>query len=684
MELTTFIFILLIAIVFSNLMDSAWPKFPLPLLQICCGVVIALTPLKTMETIDPELFMGLLIAPLLFRESEEADMLALWKIRKTVIFMVFGLVFLTVFVIGFTVNSLVPEVPLAACFALGAILGPTDAIAVATVSNRIQIDARIMNILKGEFLINDASGVISFNFATLALVTGTFSLFDATIEFFLLCVGGFVVGWIIETVKEYFLRTLKRGGIRNTAAFMLVEILTPFLCFFLAEEFHVSGIIAAVTAGSMQAFRIHKLEKFEAEFTTLKKSIWEMITVVFNSFIFILLGLQLPRIIQNVMLVPAYSIGFAMLVGLFATGVLFAVRFVGVVFGAREIHENEMKERLRSWLILTLSGVKGTVSLATAFALPLIFDNGKVFVHRDFLLFVTACVIVYSLVISTSLLPVIAKPKKHVRRNHAHIAILEEVIPVVEKSGNTCANAVAIHLKKRIRELEYEDFGEDERKFAQTLRSEFIAREMTLLEKQRKNGDITQDEYAVYFHLFAVSAAMQEGTALRRYVNRMRFQLRLSGKTADAMRKGAMDKVSGRRIQEIFWANTGEIADEIDKKYGKRDDKILSRLVEERVEVATAVMERAYGESLQQRLHEEYNREILQGFALEREILAQHIADGKVSAREADEIRVEINKLETFAIESVQSDVTRRLVVSRANKRRKAVRSKLGEGKGKQ
>ncbi|MDR1798126.1 MAG: sodium:proton antiporter [Clostridiales Family XIII bacterium] len=677
MELTTFIMILVVAIVFSNLLDSAFPKFPLPLVQIGCGVLIALTPLETRMTINPELFMGLLVAPLLFRESEEADMLALWKIRKTVVFMVFGLVFATVFVIGFAVHELVPAIPLAACFCLGAVLGPTDAIAVSSVSNRIEIPDRIMHILKGEFLINDASGVISFNFAALALVTGSFSLLDAGLAFLVLCAGGFAVGFVIALVKRAGMQALKRGGIHSTAAFMLIEILTPFLSFFLAEEIGVSGIIAAVTAGSMQAFGLRKLEMFEAEFSTLKKSIWEMITVVFNSFIFILLGLQLPSIIRNVTEIPAYSIGFAMLVGLFATGVLFAVRFVGVVFGARDIREKSQVEKLRSWAILTLSGVKGTVSLATAFSLPLAFASGKVFVHRDFLLFVTSCAIIYSLVISTLLLPVIAKPKAPRKRNRVMVQIIREIIPVVEASEGTCAGSVAQHLKRRARALEYEDLGTAEKRLVGVLRQDFFRHELALMEKLRKKGEVTHEEYAAYCSLFAVFSALQEGSLLRRLLNRMRFSFRLLGRTAKAMQSLAGGTVDGRRMQEIFWSNTGHISEILDRKYGKRDDPILSRVVEERVDIATAVFDRAFGETLEHHLHEEYDREIKRCFGLEREILSRYEMEGRISEDEADMIRVEINKLETYAIEEVHSDVSKRLIVSRANRRKTAVKRRL-------
>ncbi|MDR1292963.1 MAG: sodium:proton antiporter [Clostridiales Family XIII bacterium] len=673
MELTKFIMILVVAIVVSNLMDSAYPKFPLPLAQIGFGVIIALTPFYTKITINPELFMGLLIAPLLFHESEETDILALWRIRKTVIFMVFGLVFVTVFVIGFAVHSLVPAIPLAACFCLGAALGPTDAIAVSTVSSRIEISDKIMNILKGEFLINDASGVISFNFAALALVTGSFSLFEAGGEFLLLCGGGFAIGMIVASIKSSALKTLKSASIRNSAAFMLIEILTPFICFFVAEGIGFSGIIAAVTAGCRQALAVRKIEKFEADFSTLKKSVWNMITVVFNSFIFLLLGLSLPAMIKTVVEVDYYTIGFAVGVGLFATGVLFAVRFLGVALGARDLKEKNPKEKLRGWIILTLSGVKGTVSLATAFSLPFTLAGGAAFLHRDFLFLVTACAIVFSLAISTVLLPIIAKPKRSHHKNNIYINIIRDVIPTIETSGSACAAAVAIHLKRRVRQLEYDDLTTDQKKRVGAIKKDFSEREFHLLEQQRRAGEITEAEYADYFKISSLIAAMQDASPARRYFNRLRFTLRLIGGPKE---KGRTSGADVHRIHVLFWTNTGHIGEILEHTYGRMDDEILSRIIEERIDIATDVMERYYGRLLDVKLTEEYDRELKRCFRLERQKLNEYLEAGRVTEDEADEVRIVINTLETYAIRDVQSDTVAKLFMKgqrqRASKRKKS------------
>ncbi|MDR0874935.1 MAG: sodium:proton antiporter [Clostridiales Family XIII bacterium] len=675
MELTTLLIVLLIAIVISNLLDSAFPKLPLPIIQIGLGVLIALVAHGDTITLNPEIFMGLLIAPILFREAEEADIYGLWKVRRSVLFLVFGLVFLTVFVIGFSVHAFVPVIPLAACFCLGAILGPTDAIAVASVANRVEIKDSVMNVLRGEFLINDATGVISFSFAALALVTGSFSLVDASLKFLLTCAGGLAVGLVIGSVKILGMRALKKNKIHSTAAFMLIEILTPFLCFFAAEAIGWSGIIAAVAAGSRQAFQINRLELYEAEFASFKKSMWEMVNVVFNSIIFILLGLQLPKIVESVMDSADYTIGFALQIGLFATGVLFAVRFFGTFFAARESGGEKTSERIRNWFILTLSGVKGTVSLATAFSLPL-FIGTTLFEQRDLLLLITACAIIYSLVISIVLLPIIATKRTITRKNEAHIAVLIELIGEVERMGGECVSTVSLYYKKMIRAMQMEDYGDKERKLYQAIKDDFTVYELDELVRCMEEGTLTLDEFVTYRHILSAIVGMVKGSAVKKFRNRMLFILKGLERPRPFSKRNTQG-LGQRRLQEIFWANTGAVIEKVTEKYGEEAEPIISIVIEERIDLAGSVMDRTFGEGLKQKLHEEFDRELLRSFDIERGILDRHIREGLIQTEVADKIRTDIDKLEIYTIEDVNNELATRLVLNRDKRSRKRISDKV-------
>ena len=176
MEALTLGLLLLVAVLASSLIDQIIPRVSLPLIQIVIGLLIAVVAGGEVEvTLDPELFLVMFIAPLLYDEAKHADKQALWRERKPVLSLAIGLVVATTLVIGFLLNAFVPSIPLAAAFALGAALGPTDAVAVSSLSKQVDIPKRQASMLKGELLLNDASGIVSFQFAIAAVVTGSFS-----------------------------------------------------------------------------------------------------------------------------------------------------------------------------------------------------------------------------------------------------------------------------------------------------------------------------------------------------------------------------------------------------------------------------------------------------------------------------------------------------------------------------
>ena len=682
MDITTTIILLLFAIVISNLLDSAFPKLPLPVVQIVFGVLIALAPINTHIELNPQLFMGLMIAPLLFREAEEADVFELWRVRKAVIILVFGLVFLTVFAIGFSVKFLLPGLPLAACFALGAILGPTDAIAVSSVSNSIDIDKRVMNVLRGEWLINDATGVISFNFAVFALTTGAFSLFDASLEFLLLCVGGFAIGFILIMIKNQVSLALKRHGIRSHASFMIIEILMPFICFFVAEALHCSGIIAAVTAGCRQSLRLNRLDIYEAEFSIFKKSLWEIIIVSINSFAFILLGMHLPGIITTTHQSAEYSVTEAFKIALLVTIIMFAVRFVGTLFTSKNVIGTVRREQIRNRFILTFSGVKGAVSLATAFALPVLIGGNVAFVQRDFLLLITTFSILLSLVASIILLPLVAKKKVKKKKNEAHIKVLRELVFRIENDpSGECNKTVVLHHKRRISTLEMEDYKKGERKLYVILRREFLKEEMKEIERRLKAGTINEEEYLLFSDILSLVESMQKGRTLNkhrvRYLLKERHYQKLTLGNENIQQ--VKHEIGHKRMQDIFWTNTGTIIEILKNNHGKIGEELMAQVVEERVAIASAIMERIYGASANASLHIKYDREVRRSFDLERKILDEFVEKKTITLNDSDHIRKEINLIENYTLEDIHDDVAIKVIRNRSKKIRATLEGKLKE-----
>ncbi|MDR0519558.1 MAG: sodium:proton antiporter [Clostridiales Family XIII bacterium] len=705
MELTSIIVILLFAIALSRIADSVFPGLPLPLIQVGVGALLVLTPLHGEIRLEPEVFMALLVAPILFREAEETDILSLWRMRRPVIFLAFLLVFITVFAIGFTVHALVPIMPLAACFALGAILGPTDAIAVGAISDRVSIRDDIMSILRGEGLINDASGVISFHFAVAALLTGAFSPVAASLQFLAVCAGGFAVGFVVASLKDIVAKHMRRISVRSSSTFMIIEILTPFICYLLADALGVSGIIAAVTAGIRQALSMRHVEQFEAEFSVFKRSMWDMLTTTFNSLVFLLLGFQLPDIVISIVEAKEYTAGYALGIAAVATAILLVVRFAGVFFLAAPrgaSASGALTERMRDSLILTLSGVKGTVSLATAFSLPYYIAGGGDFAQRALLLFVTAATIIFSLLIAVIVLPLVARKDAAPRVNAAHIAVLREVIDELSEGKGEYTKAVVLHVKRRIKVLAHEDRGKKERARLRQLRAYVMNLEREMVEEQLESGELTEAEAAVYLGILSVISHMAEG----RLVGRGRPNKRMLHELAANSARGAAGEPVTEKLQQVFWKNTSRVVDALESKRGDASahdaeahsvalpsadagadsayvpsdasgydsDIVISELIEERIDMTGQIFEGAYGESARVRLHAQYDDEMLKEFETERGVIERFRREGRISEDEADSMRIGVNSMETYLLEGRHNDNMMKLVdagMKRMEKRRR-------------
>lgn len=410
MEIFEFILLMLAAIALSNLVNRFIPSVSVPIIQIMLGVVITYLPLHFELKLNPELFLLLFIAPLLFNDGRQSDKEALWRLKKPILLLALGLVFMTVAILGFFLNWLLPVIPLAAAFALAAALAPTDAVAVGALEEKIKIPHQTMKILEGESLINDASGLVSFQFAAAAMVTGAFSLRSASLSFAAISLGGILLGLIMTLVKYVFVKWLRRLGMENVTLHMLIEVLTPFAVFLMAEELGVNGILAAVSAGIAHSFGYKKLNPEIARLNIVSKSTWSVIIYVLNGLVFLLLGTQLPEIIRTIWSSSSLSHVQVILYTLVLTLAVLTLRFIWVLVMKLPGTGDQKPARghtIKNALILTLSGVRGTITLASTLSLPFFLDNGNPFPERDLIIFLAAGVILWTLLASNYLLPLL-------------------------------------------------------------------------------------------------------------------------------------------------------------------------------------------------------------------------------------------------------------------------------------
>ncbi|MDR2295867.1 MAG: sodium:proton antiporter [Clostridiales Family XIII bacterium] len=664
MEITAVIIGVLFAIVLSNILGSLFPMLPLTLIQIIFGCLMALLMPEFKLYLEPELFMILVIAPLLFREADEADIHSLWALRKTVFLMAFILVFITVFAVGGAVNLLIPGIPAAACFALGAILGPTDAVAVFSLSSRIKIHENLKNVLKGEGLINDASGLIAFRFAVAALLTGGFSLYMAFKDLLLASLGGVLVGFVLSSVERWAVDVLKRLSVRSTGAYMLIEIMMPFLCYMFAEEFGMSGVLAAVVAGARQTPPLRKADLSEAEFGIAKSVTWDMITFTLNSLVFLLLGLQLPGIFAEVWSDPAYTHFFLLLCAALVTLILLAVRFFSLAVFAIDVVGDTIRVKLKNTLLLTLSGVKGAVSLATAFALPLSYGNGLYFPYRSLLLFITAGAIILSLLVALILLPIIADSvKRDNSESDMRIALLREVIVQLKeqfhgKAGgakSAAARAVVKNYKERIRGIEDAEYDRREKKAVRSLWRFMYRTEIELLEEGRKKGEIDdilcRDVRDLLFFIY--SDRLREPAV--RAVLSFLFSRFFGGDKR--MRRLLEDARHRLAVHEQLTKNAALLTKALRAGRADLPERLADRTLHERRSKAAETENGMFGRALRERLQPGYEDELINGFYVERRVIHQFLERGKITAEQANMLRGDVNRLEIYTLSEKRSEI---------------------------
>lgn len=410
--LTTLILLLTVAV--SGVLIGLVPfRLPRPLVQIALGAALAVPSFGLHVRLDPEIFFLLFIPPLLFADAWRMPRREFRRLLAPITALALGLVMLTVVCVGFFVHWLIPAVPLAAGFALGAVLSPTDAISVSAITGNARIPPRLLHILQGEALMNDASGLVALRFGISATLTGAFSLPKAALSFVLIAAGGLAVGWALAWLfaqARYFL-TQWRGD--DPASHVALLVLLPFGAYLAGEHLGVSGILAAVAAG----MTLNNIDTLKGELATRmqNRSMWAMLEFLFNGVIFVLLGQQIPAILTHAG-AARDSIGvdwwqlaiypFALLALLMVSRYLWVWVMLKLV-NLRARHRGEAIWRLSTRIIATttLAGVRGAITLAAVLSLPLATGDDTPFPGRSVFVFIAAGVILLSLIIATFSLP---------------------------------------------------------------------------------------------------------------------------------------------------------------------------------------------------------------------------------------------------------------------------------------
>jgi CPA1 family monovalent cation:H+ antiporter len=428
-------------------------NFPYPIALVIGGAALGFLPELPQFPFDPQFILVLVLPPILY----QAALLTSWRDFRANIrpigLLAVGLVIATTLAVGAALKFVVPDIPWAAAFVLGAIVSPPDAVAATAILTRLNVPRRVVTILEGESLVNDASGLVLYKFAVAAVMTGAFSLREASFEFVGVAIGGVIIGILLGRIFISIHRYLGDVFIE-----VLMTLAVPYITYILAESLYVSGVLAVVTAGLVRGR--YAPEIVSAEMRIIARSVWNLLVFLLTSLVFILIGLQLSGILGRL---TGYSAGDLMLYATLVSVVAIAVRFAWIypatylprMVSAR-LRERDPAPTEQELFIMSWCGMRGIVSLAAALALPLALEGGAPFPGRDLIIFLTFVVIAVTLVVQgLTLGPLIRVLRvgtdwsEHEEEQHARFALGKAAIAAITELAEQ--EGIAPELAERIR-----------------------------------------------------------------------------------------------------------------------------------------------------------------------------------------------------------------------------------------
>lgn len=464
MEFQLEVILVLLGIISFMSVFASWIRLPFPVLLVLAGLGIGLVPGLPAIEVHPDVIFLLVLPPLLYSSA----FLFAWKDFRSNIRSIFllaiGLVLVTTIAVAYTSWWLIPGMTLAAGFVLGAVVSPPDAVAAGSVLQRLSVPTRIQKVLQGESLVNDASGLVAYQFAVAALVAGTFSMSSAAVDFVWISTAGTGMGLALAWVISQILRRIQEPVVELT-----ISIMTPFMVYLAAEAIGGSGILAVVAAGMFMGH--HSDEIFSGKARLDMDPVWGFTRHLLDSLVFILIGLEFPVIMRQLSPMPGSHLIVALLL---VIGVVIVVRFAWIfsvswflkrVFIPRALQEPPIENK--HLVVMSWCGMRGVVSMAAALAIPRINQAGEPTPERDLILFLTFGVIFATLILPSISLPAIVRKlqagvEKGSRESYTQARLqlaskAEELISQIAKRENIPEDSVPVVALRqhflRVREL---------------------------------------------------------------------------------------------------------------------------------------------------------------------------------------------------------------------------------------
>ena len=498
-----FVAVALLVAVAAMLVLAPMLRVPYPILLVVGGLAIGLVPGMPEFELEPELVFFGVLPPLLYGAAFFTSLRDLRATVKPIGLLAIGLVVATTAGVAVVAHAVIEDLSWASAFVLGAIVSPTDPLAATSIAKRLGVPRKLVTIVEGESLVNDGSGLVLYRVAVLAVVTGSFSVFGAGGLFVVSAGGGVLVGlgvgWVVRRIR------LK---LDNPPAEITISLFTGYLAFLPAELLGVSAVLAAVTAGIYLGWHTPELTTPQVRLQAL--AVWEIAQYLLNALLFVLVGLQLPVVLDALEGVPATRLlGYAALVSVTVILLRFAWVFAVLYAPIRLVR------RMSDWrgaVFISWAGMRGAVSLAAALALPFQTDGGEPFPGRDLIVFLTFAVILVTLVGQGLTLPLVIRTlrlkddgaeeredaKARIRAAEAALERLEELIDedwVREDTAERVRGSYRFRTTRFQARLDDGDDGsvEERSQDYQRLRRELLDAERSTLVELRRTGVISND-----------------------------------------------------------------------------------------------------------------------------------------------------------------------------------------------
>lgn len=483
---------------------------PYPILLVLAGLVLGFIPGLPKVELKPELVFALFLPPLLTSAAWDTSWRDFRFNLRPILLLAIGLVLVTTSAVAAVAHAAIDGLSWSTGFVLGAIISPPDAVAATAITQRLNVPRRVVTVLEGESLINDATGLVAYRFAVAAVVTGMFSIWEAGLRFFVVGIGGVLVGLAMGWLVVWVHRHLDDSLVEITST-----ILMAFVTYLLAERLGVSGVLAVVAVGLYHHW--YSAEVLSATTRIQTIAVWEIIVFLLNGLIFILIGLQLPSILNEI---SEYSLFTLVWYAVLVNAVVIVVRLLWIFPAAyiprmlsRRLRERDPVPPWQTLVLIGWTGMRGVVSLAAALALPLTTNSGAPFPKRNLILFLTFCVILVTLVLQGLTLPLLTRWLKVVddsdiereemegrlRAAQAAVARIEEITAQDSELANTeMVKWLLSKYRERVRRTSACCAAMDEGKYDQLTAFMQLQQEVVAIERRTviglRNQGIINDE----------------------------------------------------------------------------------------------------------------------------------------------------------------------------------------------